>query len=175
MNTAQSSRNGRRRERALPSLLQMPGPPQKTRDGVSGAGSLRLKETDRRGRLGTREKTEGSAGGGCGGGTRGSARLVTSHHSLGYEPAVYGLQVRVPTFTSLLGRGQKSPRKESHSKTRGKEGNSTCRGNRKATVRAGPPSPEELGPSGPPPKHALTSWIKEEAFSNRDPKRVTHT
>lgn len=51
---------------------------------------------------------------------KGSAQLVTSHHSLGYEPAVYGLQARVPTFTSLLHGGQKSPRKKSHSKTHGK-------------------------------------------------------
>lgn len=45
---------------------------------------------------------------------------MTSHHSLGYEPAVYGLQVRVPTFTSHLDGGQKSPRKKSHSKTHDK-------------------------------------------------------
>lgn len=30
-------------------------------------------------------------------------------------------------------------------------------------------------PAAHPPKHALTSWIKEEAFSNRHPKRVTRT
>lgn len=42
---------------------------------------------------------------------------VAPHHSLGHEPAVYGLQVRVPTFPSLLGQGQKSPKKKSHSNT----------------------------------------------------------
>lgn len=48
---------------------------------------------------------------------KGLARLVTSHHSLGHEPAVYGRQVTVPTSTSLLDGGQKIPRKKSHSKT----------------------------------------------------------
>lgn len=39
---------------------------------------------------------------------------LAPHHSLGHEPAVYGLQVRVPTSPSLLDQGQKSPKKKSH-------------------------------------------------------------
>lgn len=42
------------------------------------------------------------------GGQRAHSALAP-HHSLGHEPAVYGLQVRVPTSPSLLGQGQKSP------------------------------------------------------------------
>lgn len=42
---------------------------------------------------------------------------MAPHHSLGHEPAVYGLQVTIPTFPSLLGQGQKSPKKKSHSNT----------------------------------------------------------
>lgn len=49
------------------------------------------------------------------GGQRAHSALAP-HHSLGHEPAVYGLQVRVPTSPSLLGQGQKSPPpKKSHS------------------------------------------------------------
>lgn len=43
------------------------------------------------------------------------------HHSLGHEPAVYGLQVRIPTFTSLLGRGQKVPERKVTGKTQDKK------------------------------------------------------
>lgn len=88
-------------------------------------------------------------------GHRGSARLMTAHHSLGYEPAVYGLQGGVPTFTSLRGRGQKRPRKESHSETRGKEGKSRCHGNREAK------SPRSWTQHPTPSQTPLDSCIKE--------------
>lgn len=66
----------------------------------------------------------------------GLGSAATSHHSLGYEPAVYGLQVRVPTFPSLLGQGQKRPREKSHSTTRDEDGDSTYRGGRKVMVES---------------------------------------
>lgn len=66
VNTAKSSRDSKRREGALPSLPQMSqtlkapghGPQQKTREGVSGAGSLWRLHRRRRGKFGTQSEGE---------------------------------------------------------------------------------------------------------------------
>lgn len=116
--------------------------------------------------------TQGSAGV-----DKGSAQLVTSHHSLGYEPGVYGLQARVPTFTSLLRGGQKSPRKKSHSKTHGKgaivytswKQRSPCSELTVCHVRRCDPM------SAPLPRHVPLTYLAKRSLATKSPSTVTCT